>query len=147
ESWGAHRLEGSWRHDNDDAFGSRNTGSAGYGFQWGDVGFVSATVARGFRAPTFFDLYGPASDFSQPNPGLAPEQGRSTEVSFRSEPARGWRWKVTAFDNRIDDLIAFVAPTVLNVHRARIKGAELSAGGDAWGITWNAAITVQRPRD
>lgn len=147
ESWGVHRLEGSWRRDDDDAFGQRDTGSVGYGFHWASVGFFSATVGRGFRAPTFFDLYGPASDFYQPNPLLAPEHSRSTEISFRAEPTQRLRWKVTAFDNRIEDLIAFVAPTVQNVDRARIRGAELAASGEAWGVAWSAQVTVQRPRD
>ena len=148
EAWGGERLEASIRRDDDDAFGTRDTGSIGYGFLWQGVGLLSATFARGFRAPTFFDLYGPPSDFYQPNPGLKPEENKSTEISLRgAEPLAGMNWKVTAFDNKVQDLIAFVAPTVMNVNRARIRGIELGAEGKAWGGSWTATFTAQKPRD
>ena len=147
ESWAGQRLEASARRDDDDAFGKRNTGSVGYGFQWQGVGLLSATFARGFRAPTFFDLYGPSSDFYQPNPALQPERNRSREISLRGDPIAGVRWTVTAFDNRIEDLITFVSPTVENVKSARIRGVEVGAQGQAWGVSWSASLTAQRPKD
>ena len=147
QAWEGQRIEASARRDDDDAFGKRNTGSVGYGMVWPGIGRISTTVARGFRAPTFFDLYGPASDFYQPNPQLAPERNRSREISLRAEPAAPIRWRITAFDNRIEDLIVFVAPTVMNVKRARIRGVEIGADGTAWGFRWQAALTGQRPRD
>ncbi|HSJ98413.1 MAG TPA: TonB-dependent receptor, partial [Myxococcota bacterium] len=147
QEWAGHRLEASWRHDDDDAFGERRTGSFAYGIEWPGIGRISATVARGFRAPTFFDLYGPESGFYQPNPLLRPERNRSRELSLRSAAGSRPDWKLTVFDNEIDDLIAFVAPTVANVDRARIRGMEAAARGQAWGVRWSAALTVQRPRD
>ena len=147
QAWEGQRIEASARRDDDDAFGQRNTGSVGYGWAWPGVVRISTTVARGFRAPTFFDLYGPASEFYQPNAQLRPERNRSREISLRSEPSAPIRWRITSFDNRIEDLIVFVAPTVLNVKRARIRGAELGAEGEAWGFQWQAAFTAQRPRD
>jgi vitamin B12 transporter len=146
QAWEGQRIEASIRRDDDDAFGARNTGSVGYGFSWPGWGRLSATVGRGFRAPTFYDLYGPSSDFYQPNAQLQPEQSKSTEISLRSEGGPiGWR--ATAFDNRIEDLIVYVFPTVENVKRARIKGVELAADGKLWGAHWQAAATFQRPRD
>jgi vitamin B12 transporter len=147
ESWEGQRLEASWRVDDDDTFGRRNTGSVGYGLDlpWGLRG--AATFARGFRAPTFFDLYGPTSDFYRPNPDLVPERNRSREFALRSAAGAPVGWRITAFDNRIEDLIAFVFPTVLNVNRARIRGVELGAEATHWGVRWRAAFTAQRPRD
>jgi vitamin B12 transporter len=146
EARGAQRFEASWRYDDDDAFGKRNTGAVGYGIE--AAGYrVAATFARGFRAPTFFDLYGPTSDFYQPNPDLKPERNESREVSVRSPARAALAWRVTAFDNQIEDLIAFTFPTVVNVSRARIRGVEMSAEGVAWGVRWRAALTAQRPRD
>ena len=147
QAWGPNRIEASSRRDDDDTFGERTTGSLGYGTAWEGVGRISMTVARGFRAPTFFDLYGPSSPFYQPNPLLLPERNRSRELTVRAAPAAPVSWRVTAFDNRIEDLIIYVAPTVLNVKRARIRGVELAAGGTAWGARWQAAVTAQRPRD
>ena len=148
QAWVGQRFEASARRDDDDAFGKRNTGSVGYGIPaWTGGPRVSLTVARGFRAPTFYDLYGPASEFYQPNPGLRPERNRSREISVRSEGPGLFQWRVTAFDNRIEDLIVYSFPTVLNVSRARIRGVEASAEGILAGFRWQASATAQRPRD
>lgn len=147
ESWAGHSLEASIRRDDDDQFGARDTGSASYGIDWAGVARVSVTVARGFRAPTFFDLYAPASDFYRPNPGLRPERSRSREVALRSLGAGAVSWRVAAYENRIEDLIVFVDPTVENVGRAEIRGAEASVGTTWRGTRWSASVTVQDPID
>jgi len=144
-------VEASVRRDREEQFGDRNTGSLSYGFDWPSVARISATWARGFRAPTFNDLYGPSyPGFFTPNPNLEPEKSKSTEVSVASLPARGaLAWKLTAFDNRLDDLIVFSpsALTVLNVARARIRGLEASLDATWAGIRWHANATAQRPHD
>jgi vitamin B12 transporter len=147
EAWGAHRLEASVRRDDDDSFGKHTTGSASYGIDYASWGRVSATYGRGFRAPTFFDLFGPTSPFYRPNPQLRPERSRSRELSWRAPAVSPWQWRVTGFDNRIEDLITYVAPTVENVNRARIRGVE-AAVEKVWLKTrWRASFTAQRPRD
>ncbi|MEO5694454.1 MAG: TonB-dependent receptor [Usitatibacter sp.] len=148
QEWAGQRIEASYRRDDGDSFGVRNTGSVGYGLPIWDGGpRISATFGRGFRAPTFYDLYGPTSEFYVPNPLLIPEHSRSREVSIRSEGASAFRWRVTAFDNQIDGLIVYVFPTVMNVNRARIRGVEVAAEGVAYGFRWLASATFQRPRD
>jgi vitamin B12 transporter len=147
ESWRGQRLEASVRRDEDDQFGGRNTGTVSYGAAWPGVGYLVFTEGRGFRAPTFFDLYAPSSDFYVPNPALRPESSDSTEIGLRSEPKAPWPWRLTWFDNRIEDLITYVYPTMENVRRARIKGVEASVEGTAWGVALKASGTFQRPRD
>ena len=147
EALGAQRIEASARYDRDEQFGGRTTGSASYGAPLGTLGTLSATYGRGFRAPTFYDLYGPASDFYQPNPGLAPERSRSWEVSFKGGAKGAPGYRLTAFDNRIEDLVTYVFPTVENVKRARIRGVEGVIDGTWLGARWRANATAQRPRD
>jgi len=149
QAWAKQRLEVSGRRDDGDPFGARNTGSVGYGLPLYNNGpRISATFGRGFRAPTFYDLYGPTSDFYVGNPNLRPERNRSREVSIRPEnPTSKFNWRVTAFDNRIEDLVVYVYPTVLNVNRARIKGVEVAGDGTLYGVNWRASATFQRPRD
>jgi vitamin B12 transporter len=147
ESWQAWRFEASIRRDDDDQFGTRDTGAASMGMLWPGLGMFTYTTGRGFRAPTFFDLYAPASDFYVPNPGLRPEESESRELGWRSEPMGGWRLRLTAFDNRIEDLITYVYPTMQNVRRARIRGVEAFAEGRAWGVDWRGSFASQDPKD
>lgn len=149
ETYGGQRLEASVRRDEDSQFGTRNTGSASYGVEWTPEVLLAATYARGFRAPTFFDLYGPTSSFYHPNPALEPETSRSYEISATLSKALGARWRLSAFDNRYGNLIVYDAAqlTVLNVARARARGAELSVDAAWLGARWRAALTAQRPRD
>ena len=66
ETWQGQRLEASARRDEDEQFGGRNTGTLSYGAPWVGVGFLTFTTGKGFRVPTFFDLYAPPSDAYRP---------------------------------------------------------------------------------
>jgi vitamin B12 transporter len=149
ETWQGQRLEASVRRDEDDQFGGRNTGTVSWGAPWPGMGMLAFTAGRGFRAPTFFDLYAPSTDFYRPNPDLLPEKSRSREISLRSLPVKdaSGSWRLTAFDNRLEDLITYVAPTVGNVRRARIKGLEGMLEGTVAGVRVRGSFTAQRPRD
>ena len=149
-SYQGQRVEASIRRDQESQFGNRSTGSLSYGFDWPSVARLSATWARGFRAPTFNDLYGQSyPGFYTPNPGLRPERSKSSEISIASLPASRVRWRLTGFDNRLDDLIVFSASaqTVLNVSHARIRGIEGSLDASWLGLAWHGNFTAQRPRD
>jgi vitamin B12 transporter len=143
------RLEASVRRDEDDQFGKRNTGSLSYGIDWPRAARLSGTYARGFRAPTFFDIYGPSFEFFVPNPSLLPEESESYEISLRSDPAAATQWRVTAFDHRFENLIvySFAESTVLNVASARVKGVEASVEWRMWEARLRAGLTLQRPKD
>jgi vitamin B12 transporter len=142
------RFEASARRDDDDQFGKRNTGSVSYGVEWPSVVQVALTFARGFRAPTFNDLYlVEFVPFYTPNPGLKPERSDSRELSLRSSAKAPAQWRVTAFDNQFEDLIVANAQTVLNVNRARIRGIDASVEAAWLGVRWRATATAQRPRD
>lgn len=147
--WAGQRVEGSVRSDKDDQFGKRTTGSLSYGFDWPSVARLSGTYARGFRAPTFFDIYGPTFDGYVPNPSLQPERSKSYEVTVKSDPAAAAQWRITAFDHRFENLIvySFADSTVLNVASARVRGAEVSLDWRLWDTRLRAALTAQRPRD
>ena len=149
EAYGGHRFEASARRDQDDQFGSRNTGSTSYGLDLGQWSRLSATYARGFRAPTFFDLYGPAFPGAGPNPALLPEQSRTTEYALRSIAGSPLQWRVSAFDHRFENLIAFSAieEKPVNVARARARGVELE-GEATWGnVRLRGALTAQHARN
>ena len=149
EDYAGHRFEASGRRDDDDQFGARNTGSASYGLELPGWARISATYARGFRAPTFFDLYGPSYPGAQSNPALVPEQSTSTEYALQSLAGSRIRWRASVFNHRFDNLIVFDAlqGMPVNVARARARGAELEAEATWWGTRWRASMTTQRARD
>lgn len=143
------QLEASARRDDVDGFGTNNTGSLSYGLDWPSVARISVTWARGFRAPTFNDLYGPSVPGYAPNPNLQPERSQSREAAVRSPAAAALQWSLTAFDNRLEDLIVYSpsAATVFNVDRARVRGVEAAVSATWAHLLWRAALTAQRPRN
>jgi vitamin B12 transporter len=149
EAYAGHRFEASARRDKDDQFGARNTGSASYGLDYPQWARLSYTYARGFRAPTFFDLYGPAFPGAGPNPSLLPEESTSTEWALRSITGAPIQWRVGYFDHRFENLIAFsaIAEMPVNVARARARGVELEGEATWWGVRARGAFTAQHARD
>jgi vitamin B12 transporter len=148
EIYGGHRFEASVRRDKDDQFGARNTGATSYGLElpWS---LISLTYAQGFRAPTFYDLYGPAFPGANPNPALQPEESKTTEVALRSTAKSPWRWRVSGFDHRFENLIVFSAAEEmpLNVARARARGVELEGEFTWHGARIRGNLTAQRARN
>jgi vitamin B12 transporter len=145
---GAHRLEGSLRMDRNSQFGTRTTGRAGYGLDLAPDWRLAASAGTGFHAPSFNDLYFPLTFGFQGNPDLRPERSRGADLALRFQRERTSA-ALTFFVNRIDDLIA-VDPsfsTVVNVNRARIRGATLVAqhAAAAWRVS--GEWTWQDPRD
>jgi vitamin B12 transporter len=146
EGWRGNRVEANARRDDIEGFGTHNTGSVSYGYEWSPTLRLSTTVGRGFRAPTFNDLFLPP--IFGGNPDLKAETSKSTEVAL----AGRWApvdWRITGFDNRFEDLILFDPgqQLVINVGRARVRGVELSANATWLGMQWKALATFQRPRN
>jgi vitamin B12 transporter len=150
ESFAGQRLEASVRRDEDPQFGKRNTGSASYGVEYPGLARLSATYARGFRVPTFFDLYGTFPGYT-PNPTLQPERSKTFEYTAKSDAKAALQWRVTAFDNRFENLLVFTfdgfAGRVINAARARSRGVETAFEAEWLAARWRASFTAQRPRD
>jgi len=142
------QLEGSVRSDRNSQFGSHTTGRVGAAWSFARDWRVSAAAGNAFHAPSFNDLYFPSAFGFSGNPDLKPERSRGVDAALRWRSG-GSTVSLTAFDNRIDDLIA-VDPTfstVINVNRARIHGTTLAAQ-QLWG-PWQADLewTHQSPHD
>ena len=149
----------SGRHDDNEAFGSHNTGIAEWGYWLQDSLQFTASAGTAFKAPTFNALYWPLSlpAFGFPgyagNPNLKPEESKSFEIGFKG--FHDWaNWSINAYSTRIDDLIlgaGIVGPGNIaipqNVDKAKIKGIEfdLSTTIAGWDIAANA--TFLKPED
>ncbi|MFO7304711.1 MAG: TonB-dependent receptor [Gammaproteobacteria bacterium] len=143
-AFGAHRFLASARHDDNEQYGTYETGSIGWKWLLDDRWSISAAWGKAFGAPTFNDLYFPG--FS--NPELDPETSHSYELglSWRSVPLA---IALTAFQRDVDDLIVYDARIAApnNLNRARIRGLEgdLDATLGAWRL--NVGATVLDPRN
>jgi vitamin B12 transporter len=132
-----------------EAFGSELTWNAEVGMDFDTGTRVTLSGGKAFRAPDSTDRFGFGG-----NPDLQPEVSRQVEVSVRQKLGQHQLLTLSAFDNRIRDLINFfvVDPDTFegenrNIDRARIKGVELGWAftGEAWRA--RAELAMQDPRD
>lgn len=142
--YGPHTLSASLRHDDDSLFGGQTTGNLGYGYRLSESQRIGASYGTAYKAPNLSDLYGTFN----PNPDLDAETSKNLEAFWAYE-RDAWNARVTAFDNRIDDLIVYtgVYPNAAyrNVDEARIRGLELSGGWQGQRLSGQLSLTVQDP--
>ena len=146
---GAHLFDVSARHDRSSVYGSKNTGAAGYGYDFGGGLRATASVGTSFRAPTFNELY-------YPNYGLPtnrPEQGRNREAGLRYD-AGSVQFDATYFRNRLTDMIVSATPCpgragscAYNVNRAQLEGVTVAARTRISGINLRGSLDWQDPKD
>jgi len=148
-SGGPHTLQVNLRHDRDSEFGGQSTGGVAYGY-----GFAPgwrATVAAGtsFRVPTLYQRF---SEYGQP--ALQPEKGRNIELGLHW--ARGdSRFGITAYRNRVTNLIVFGAPGPCagafgcyeNAGRARLQGVTVSGAHRLGAVNLAGSLDLQSPRN
>ena len=148
--WGVHTLQASVRHDDYNDFGGHSTGTAGYAYALSASWRASASYGTSFKAPTFNDMYWPATAWFQGNPDLQPERGRNLELAMRYQD-RADRIGLTAFRNRLKDLIVYSSTLPVsmmeNVNRATLEGITLDGGTELAGMRIQASIDWQRPED
>jgi vitamin B12 transporter len=132
-------LTGGVRYDHNSAFGDATTGRAAlsYVIRSSDTR-LKASWAEGFRAPTFNELFFPATFPPCPafgNPDLQPERSESWDAGVEQHLwDRRIRLAATFFRNDFDNLIqtALIDPVnfcfqARNVGRARTQGVETEA--------------------
>jgi len=134
--FGAHRLQASVRHDDNEQFGGHATGSLGWGMDFERGLRVNAGYATGFRAPSFNELYFPFSG----NPDLGPEKSKGLNLGL-SQDLDGWNWALDAYQTRVDDLIGYNSMfELIQADEARIRGAEFTLGTTL--AEWDLALQL-----
>ncbi|KRG71733.1 TonB-dependent vitamin B12 receptor [Pseudoxanthomonas dokdonensis] len=142
--FGAHDLQASIRQDDNEQFGDHSTGSLGYGLAFGSGFKLTASVATGFKAPTFNDLYYPF--FGKPD--LQPESSKSANLGL-AQYADDWNWTLNVYETRIDDLISYDSSIFLpnNIDKARIRGAEFTVDFNWAGFDVSTQLSHTDPRN
>nr|WP_315260549.1 TonB-dependent receptor [uncultured Duganella sp.] len=146
---GASLLNASVRRDNA-VYGSKNTGSIGYGYDITPQLRATASYGTSFRAPTYNELYFPAYG----NPANKPEEGKNAEIGLR------WDDGVNAlsanyYHNKLTDMLVSTTPCpyagykscAYNVNKALLEGVTLSGATKLAGIELTASIDLQDPKD
>lgn len=149
--FGANLLQANLRHDQDEQFGGKTTGSLGYGYRLADHLTARASYGTAFKAPTFDDLYYPNDGYYTGNPNLRPETSRNSELAL-NYVNNGSKASLTLFHNRVSNLIASGTnaegiSTEVNINQATIQGVTLAAS-QSWG-NWDlsGSATYQDPMD
>jgi vitamin B12 transporter len=154
-SVGALNLQAHARHDSDSAFGGADTGMLAAGYQLAPAWRVLGSIGTAFRAPTLyqsFSAYGP--DSAKGGAPLQPEHGRNAELGLQFSQA-GTEFKVTAYRNRVDQLIVYGAAGICssaygcyrNVGEAQLQGLTLQAATQLGGVRVSGTLDAQSPKD
>ncbi len=112
------------RQDDHSRFGGFTTGRVSLAWQATDSATLRGQVARGFRAPSNFELF---SNFGDPD--LEPETSLSYELGADVSLMNGGRLSATAFQVKIDDRIDydFATNRYAQIEATRSRGLELEA--------------------
>ncbi|NWL75964.1 TonB-dependent vitamin B12 receptor [Pseudomonas taiwanensis] len=137
----------SLRRDDNEQFGTHDTGNAAWGYALTDAVRFSVSYGTAFKAPSFNELYYPGYG----NPDLDAETSESFETGLAGQ--HGWgRWSINAYRTHVDDLIAYDSSLgpyggPNNIGKARIDGLELVVGSQWLGWDWNANATFLDPEN
>jgi vitamin B12 transporter len=149
---GAHLLNLGARLDKSE-YGSRRTGSAGYGYSFTQRLRATASYGTSFRAPTFNELYYPGYGIASNRP----EEGRNAEAGLRYSDGTT-QLSAVYYHNRLTDLLVNTVPCPIdpainnygcayNVNKALLAGWSL-AGSKQWGgLGLSGNIDLQDPKD
>lgn len=152
----AHLVQVNLRHDQNEQFGGKTTGSLAYGYRLGQQLTLRASYGTAFKAPTFNDLYFPRTDYGDGyiysgNPTLQPETSRNSELAL-NYVNNGSKASLTLFHNRVSNLItpgvdSNGISTVVNARQATIRGVTANVM-TTWG-NWDlsGSMTYQDPMD
>ena len=139
-------IKGAWRYDDNQQFGSHNTGNIGFGFDLDEYVRVTVNYGTAYKAPTFNDLYYPDVGYFKGNPGLKPEKSESFDFGLSGE-YKNVNWSANFYTTSIRNLIEYQYPTMENIDKANIDGIELSLGTQLFGWNIQGNISHTNPKN
>ncbi|KZN29601.1 hypothetical protein N480_07705 [Pseudoalteromonas luteoviolacea S2607] len=140
------------RSDDYEFHGRANTYTTSFGVKPHQNVAFRFNHGTAFRAPTLNDAFVADSLWYAPNIDIEPEEAENNELGLTVTSSWG-RYDVAIFENRITNLIAnklddetqkYVA---YNVDKATMRGIELSAQFDAFGLNHSTNLTLLDAKD
>jgi outer membrane cobalamin receptor len=128
------------RYDSSSIYGGTTSPRLGVRYRFNDYVSARAAAGRGFRAPTFDELYWPDTGFGGGNPDLKPEYCWTYEAGPAFRLAERLTAEATYFYSTYDDLIAGWPPE--NVARGLVQGLEASVEAAPLAAAPNAAVVL-----
>ena len=148
---GAHLATFGLRADDSSQYGTKTTGSAGYGYRIGSALRASASFGTSFRAPTFNELYYPGFGYENNRP----EQGRNAEAGLQYDDGVN-EFGASIYRNKLTDMLVTTTPCPdparkgscsYNVNRAMLEGVSLNGSRRMGAFTVAASADWQDPKD
>ncbi|KJG35739.1 ligand-gated channel [Photobacterium angustum] len=141
-------IETSIRLDENQQYGTHSTYNIAGGWYLNDSIQLRGSYGTAFKAPNLYQLY-VKSAWSTGNPNLNPETSKNIDVSLHADYDIG-SFAVTAYQMRIDDLIAYTGgtPSYQNVAgESKIKGIEVEADFDTGFLSHQLNFDFKDPRN
>ena len=140
------------RYDDYSDFDSKTTYNLGAAYHLTPEFRMGASYAKGYRAPTFNDLYGPASWGSNPN--LKPETSNNYEA-FVEYVDQTQSTRLTGYKNKVEDLIAsdgiktdeYSFGKNINIDKAKIGGVTLTSDWNIDNYLFGLSYDYQKAKD
>lgn len=128
QPWEKLNLNFGLRLDDYSNFGSNASPSLSLLYKLKGEARFHFLIARSFRAPTFNDLYWPATGAEEGNPNLQPEKGVTFELGIEKEFSKFFKIGLTYFRSDYDKLIKWQQDPIIfrpkNIDAATIQGIE-----------------------
>jgi vitamin B12 transporter len=140
----AHDLQFSLRRDDHKTFDKHTTGGVAWGYTLKPGLRLWTSYTTAFKVPSFNELYYPGYG----NLDLNAEESTSLELGLQG--GAGWgNWSLSAYQTRVDDLIAYdaAASSAVNINQARIRGIEAQIDADLGPWRTSTSLTLLDPRD
>ncbi len=132
-------------------YGSKNTGSLGYGYNFTQALRATASYGTSFRAPTYNELYYPGYG----NSNNKPELGKNAEIGLHYDSGTT-ALNASYYHNRLTDLLVNTTPCpfsgvqgscAYNVNHALLEGLTLGASQQLGRFNLAANVDLQDPKD
>jgi len=134
------------RNDDNEQFGSHNTGTLSAGMDISKQSNVFVSFGSAFKAPSFNELYYPFYGSED----LVPEESESFEIGYKST-SKNLKTDISLFRTTVDNLINYDSAlgAANNISKAEIEGIEASFGTtiSKWKIDFSTAFVEPLNKD